>query len=203
MVFADLPPFRLAGALDRGRPVARREARRQPQHLVPARALLPCVPLPPPSPSRRARLLTRLLRAHTVLSVDIMDISGEHQNDVHHDLFKTRIGADGKFVEEAIKGKELTGDVERVARQKAEGYCASLRFSHSCRSSSARRRRELESSLPALTTLLSRPQAAPATAARLRPRARTRAAATRATTCARRTCGAAGALSTRTRSSSA
>ncbi|GAA5895627.1 hypothetical protein JCM8208_005284 [Rhodotorula glutinis] len=58
-----------------------------------------------------------------LLSVDIMDISGEHQNDVHHDLFKTRIAADGKFVEEAIKGKELTGDVERVARQKAEGYC--------------------------------------------------------------------------------
>ncbi|GAA6003348.1 retrograde cargo receptor ERV46 [Rhodotorula paludigena] len=58
-----------------------------------------------------------------LLSVDIMDISGEHQNDVHHDLFKTRISADGKFIEEAIKGKELTGDVERVARQKAEGYC--------------------------------------------------------------------------------
>ena len=63
---------------------------------------------------------------HAVLSVDIMDISGEHQNDVHHDLFKTRISSGGKFIEEAIKGKELTGDVERVARQKAEGYCASL-----------------------------------------------------------------------------
>ncbi|GAA6042893.1 hypothetical protein JCM8097_002756 [Rhodosporidiobolus ruineniae] len=58
-----------------------------------------------------------------LLSVDIMDISGEHQNDIHHDLYKTRIAPDGKFVEEAIKGKELTGDAERIARQKAEGYC--------------------------------------------------------------------------------
>ncbi|GEM11224.1 cell cycle checkpoint protein rad17 [Rhodotorula toruloides] len=58
-----------------------------------------------------------------LLSVDIMDISGEHQNDIHHDLFKTRIAPTGTFVEEAIKGKELTGDAERVARQKAEGYC--------------------------------------------------------------------------------
>ncbi|GAA5833692.1 hypothetical protein JCM11251_003206 [Rhodosporidiobolus azoricus] len=58
-----------------------------------------------------------------LLSVDIMDISGEHQNDVSHDLSKTRIAADGKFIEEAIKGKELTGDAERIARQKAEGYC--------------------------------------------------------------------------------
>ncbi|GAA5868039.1 hypothetical protein JCM8547_000786 [Rhodosporidiobolus lusitaniae] len=58
-----------------------------------------------------------------LLSVDIMDISGEHQNDVNHDLAKTRIAQDGKFIEEAIKGKELAGDAERIARQKAEGYC--------------------------------------------------------------------------------
>ncbi|GAA5993626.1 hypothetical protein JCM11641_001033 [Rhodosporidiobolus odoratus] len=58
-----------------------------------------------------------------LLSIDIMDISGEHQNDVHHDLLKTRIGQDGRFVEEAIKGKQLAGDAERIARQKAEGYC--------------------------------------------------------------------------------
>ncbi|GAA6017482.1 hypothetical protein JCM10207_008242 [Rhodosporidiobolus poonsookiae] len=58
-----------------------------------------------------------------LLSVDIMDISGEHQNDVNHDLTKTRISPEGKFVDEARKGKELTGDAERIARQKAEGYC--------------------------------------------------------------------------------
>ncbi|GAA5962260.1 hypothetical protein JCM3765_004723 [Sporobolomyces pararoseus] len=58
-----------------------------------------------------------------LLSVDIMDISGEHQNDVNHDLLKTRISQEGKTIMAASKGKELTGDAERIARQKAEGYC--------------------------------------------------------------------------------
>ena len=31
--------------------------------------------------------------------------------------------ADGKQIEEATKGKELAGDAERIARQKATGYC--------------------------------------------------------------------------------
>ncbi|KAI5481274.1 COPII-coated vesicle membrane protein [Pseudohyphozyma bogoriensis] len=57
-----------------------------------------------------------------LLSVDIMDISGEHQNDVNHDLSKTRLSKDGKVVE-APKGKELKGDLERISAQKAEGYC--------------------------------------------------------------------------------
>lgn len=43
--------------------------------------------------------------------------------DIHHDLFKTRMTADGKQIEEATKGKELAGDAERIARQKATGYC--------------------------------------------------------------------------------
>ncbi|BGP58406.1 hypothetical protein JCM8202_001909 [Rhodotorula sphaerocarpa] len=60
-----------------------------------------------------------------LLSIDIMDISGEHQHDIHHDLFKTRLSPSGKPIEEAIKGKELAGDAERIARQKATGYCGS------------------------------------------------------------------------------
>jgi hypothetical protein len=35
--------------------------------------------------------------------------------------------ADGKQIEEATKGKELAGDAERIARQKATGYCESPR----------------------------------------------------------------------------
>ncbi|GAA6019343.1 hypothetical protein JCM11491_000901 [Sporobolomyces phaffii] len=58
-----------------------------------------------------------------LLSVDIMDISGEHQNDVNHDLLKTRISQDGRPIMAASKGKELAGDAERIARQKQEGYC--------------------------------------------------------------------------------
>ncbi|KAL8279228.1 hypothetical protein RQP46_008265 [Phenoliferia psychrophenolica] len=57
-----------------------------------------------------------------LLSVDIMDISGEHQNDVNHDMSKTRLSKDGVAVE-APKGKELKGDLERIASQKGEGYC--------------------------------------------------------------------------------
>ncbi|GAA5883188.1 hypothetical protein JCM3774_002413 [Rhodotorula dairenensis] len=60
-----------------------------------------------------------------LLSVDIMDISGEHQTDIHHELSKTRMTADGKPIEDATKGKELAGDAERIARQKATGYCGS------------------------------------------------------------------------------
>ncbi|CEQ41120.1 SPOSA6832_02814, partial [Sporobolomyces salmonicolor] len=45
------------------------------------------------------------------------------RSDVNHDLLKTRIAPDGKFISAAPKGKELTGDAERIARQKADGYC--------------------------------------------------------------------------------
>jgi hypothetical protein len=38
-------------------------------------------------------------------------------------MTKTRLSKDGKVIE-APKGKDLTGDVERIASQKAEGYCA-------------------------------------------------------------------------------
>jgi hypothetical protein len=34
-----------------------------------------------------------------VLSVDIMDISGEHQNDVNHDMTKSRLDSGGRMLE--------------------------------------------------------------------------------------------------------
>lgn len=59
---------------------------------------------------------------------------GANVPDVNHDLLKTRLGADGKPIESVSKGKELTGDAERIARQKSEGYCQSLSLSLSlCR----------------------------------------------------------------------
>lgn len=136
--------------------------------------------------SMKIRVSIRLVAFETVLSVDIMDISGEHQNgsslslffvslfrhpqnesqreggpyslsieltafplllsrfvstvsvparrptldlfhssiaDVNHDLLKTRINRQGEPIMAASKGKELTGDAERIARQKQEGYC--------------------------------------------------------------------------------
>ncbi|KAK4698971.1 endoplasmic reticulum-Golgi intermediate compartment protein 3, partial [Phenoliferia sp. Uapishka_3] len=73
----------------------------------------------PPSPSQLLAADHLLL---PVLSVDIMDISGEHQNDVNHDMSKTRLSKEGVMIE-APKGKELKGDLERIASQKGEGYC--------------------------------------------------------------------------------
>ncbi|SGY84777.1 BQ5605_C009g05719 [Microbotryum silenes-dioicae] len=57
-----------------------------------------------------------------LLSVDIMDISGEHQNDIHHDMTKTRLSKEGKVID-APKGTGLTGDVERQAKTKDPNYC--------------------------------------------------------------------------------
>jgi hypothetical protein len=34
-----------------------------------------------------------------VLSIDIMDISGEHQNDLTHDIEKTRISKEGDIID--------------------------------------------------------------------------------------------------------
>ena len=47
------------------------------------------------------------------------------RKDVNHDMSKTRLSKDGVAVE-APKGKELKGDLERIATQKGEGYCRSL-----------------------------------------------------------------------------
>ncbi|KAK4046029.1 ER-derived vesicles protein erv46 [Microbotryomycetes sp. JL201] len=59
-----------------------------------------------------------------LLSVDIMDISGEHQNDIHHDVSKTRLTKDGKRIDGA-NSKELKGELEKVAAQRGPSYCGS------------------------------------------------------------------------------
>jgi len=59
-----------------------------------------------------------------LLSVDIMDISGEHQNDVNHDILKTRISDKGVPV--AAPGKrELQGELDRIAKVRGPDYCGS------------------------------------------------------------------------------
>lgn len=67
-------------------------------------------------------LLAVLITSASVIGSDSPYLSGHP--DVHHDMTKTRLSKDGKVVE-APKGKDLTGDVERIASQKAEGYCES------------------------------------------------------------------------------
>lgn len=54
--------------------------------------MLPCVSLFPSA-------VSSLSVGCAVLSVDIMDISGEHQNDVNHDMTKSRLDQTGTMLE--------------------------------------------------------------------------------------------------------
>ena len=69
------------------------------------------------------------------LSIDAMDVSGEHQLDVLHSVFKQRLGLDGTPIEEVEQyqmggeeeeggeeGKEREGDV-MVAGDKESDKC--------------------------------------------------------------------------------
>lgn len=59
-----------------------------------------------------------------LLSIDIMDISGETQLNLMHDIERTRLHADGRVVEEKSK-KGLKGDADRVASTHDSSYCGS------------------------------------------------------------------------------
>jgi hypothetical protein len=68
-----------------------------------------------------------LISVLSVLSIDIMDISGEHQNDINHDISKTRLDKQGKLVQGAQAGRGLKGDLELVASAAADGeQCPSI-----------------------------------------------------------------------------
>lgn len=55
---------------------------------------------------------------------DILKSLNSTRVDVHHDMTKIRLSKEGKVIE-APKGKDMTGEVERLASQKASGYCES------------------------------------------------------------------------------
>ncbi|KAK4684907.1 endoplasmic reticulum-Golgi intermediate compartment protein 3, partial [Tremellales sp. Uapishka_1] len=59
-----------------------------------------------------------------LLSLDIMDISGEHQVDLRHDITKTRVSKEGKALE-TLKNGQLKGDVERANLNRDPNYCGS------------------------------------------------------------------------------
>ena len=59
----------------------------------------------------------------TVLSLDVMDISGEHQTDLEHSITKTRLSNDGHPLEKT--SGQLKGDVERANLNKDPNYCGS------------------------------------------------------------------------------
>ena len=59
-----------------------------------------------------------------VLSLDLMDISGELQRDISHDVIKTRLTSEGTVVQGSQVG-ELRNDIDKLNEQRTEGYCGS------------------------------------------------------------------------------
>lgn len=53
-----------------------------------------------------------------------MDISGETQTDITHNILKTRLGEDGKPVDHATI-TDLQNDLDRLNEQRQNGYCGS------------------------------------------------------------------------------
>ncbi|WVQ94760.1 hypothetical protein IAU59_001841 [Kwoniella sp. CBS 9459] len=59
-----------------------------------------------------------------LLSLDVMDISGEHQTELEHHITKTRLSKEGRELE-AIAGGQLKGEVERENLKRDPNYCGS------------------------------------------------------------------------------
>lgn len=59
-----------------------------------------------------------------LLSLDVMDISGERQNDITHDMAKHRLSSTGQELEVTRTG-QLKGEAERAAQNRDPNYCGS------------------------------------------------------------------------------
>ena len=53
-----------------------------------------------------------------------MDISGEQQRDVSHNILKKRITHDGADIP-AQRGKDLRSEIDKLAERRESGYCGS------------------------------------------------------------------------------
>ena len=71
------------------------------------------------------RMVFEMRHADTtiVLSLDVMDISGEHQSDLEHSISKTRLSKDGRPLQ--TTSGQLKGDVERANLNQDPSYCGS------------------------------------------------------------------------------
>lgn len=59
-----------------------------------------------------------------MLSLDLMDISGERQSDITHNIVKTRLNPDGHEIS-SEKVNQLKGDAHRAAEVQDPNYCGS------------------------------------------------------------------------------
>ncbi|PWN88280.1 DUF1692-domain-containing protein [Acaromyces ingoldii] len=58
-----------------------------------------------------------------LISVDIMDISGDHQTDIRHEVERTRIDQKGRPID--VGSKSLRGEANRLANTHGKDYCGS------------------------------------------------------------------------------
>lgn len=59
-----------------------------------------------------------------VLSLDVMDISGEIQRDITHNILKIRLDKDGNMVPNSYSA-QLQNDLDKINQVKQKGYCGS------------------------------------------------------------------------------
>lgn len=66
----------------------------------------------------------RIAHVLSVLSLDVMDISGETQSDITHNILKTRMDERGFPVPTTVI-TELQNDLDKINSQREGGYCGS------------------------------------------------------------------------------
>lgn len=59
-----------------------------------------------------------------MLSLDVMDISGEQQRDVSHNIVKKRLTQAGVDVP-GVRGGDLRNEIDKLAEKRGSGYCGS------------------------------------------------------------------------------
>ncbi|WFD31969.1 ER-derived vesicles protein erv46 [Malassezia sp. CBS 17886] len=58
-----------------------------------------------------------------LLSMDVVDVVGEMQMDINHDILRTRLNRNGRPVEAGAR--DLEGEAQRIAKERGAGYCGS------------------------------------------------------------------------------
>ena len=56
-----------------------------------------------------------------MLSLDVMDISGETQTDIHHNILKNRLDERGVLIPRSATA-ELRNDIDKLNEQRQNGY---------------------------------------------------------------------------------
>jgi len=59
-----------------------------------------------------------------LVSVDVMDISGELQRDISHNVLKSRLDPEGQVIPHSFSA-DLRNDLDKINEVKKEGYCGS------------------------------------------------------------------------------